>query len=79
MTNALPSTGEAASFKEFAWKYVNLVARALIAMGVRPTYKLINFYITKLDQLLVRYCEEFISQSDFNYEQCDNTLYFAKY
>lgn len=69
VANALPSTGEAASFKEFAWKYTNLVARTLIALGVRPTYKLINFYITKLDQLLVRYCETFISQHNATYEE----------
>lgn len=68
ITNALPSTGEAASFKEFAWKYVNLVARTLNALGVRPTYKLISFYITKLDQLLIRYCEDFIKQTNSDYE-----------
>jgi conjugative coupling factor TraD (SXT/TOL subfamily) len=57
ITNALPSTGEAAAFKEFAWKYVNLVARALEEMQLSPTYKLINFYITRLEELLLRYCE----------------------
>lgn len=69
VTNALPSTGEAASFKEFAWKYVNLVARTLVALNVTPTYKLINFYITKLDQLLIRYCEEVINKNDPNYDR----------
>ena len=69
ITNALPSTGQAAAFKEFAWKYVNLVARVLAALSVRPTYKLVSFYITKLDQLLIRYCEDHISQIDNGYEQ----------
>lgn len=68
ITNALPSTGEAAAFKEFAWKYVNLVARALIALGVKPTYKLINFYITKLDQLLIRYCDDVVKLEQPSYE-----------
>jgi conjugative coupling factor TraD (SXT/TOL subfamily) len=31
-----------------------------------------NFYITKLDQLLIRYCEEFISHKDSKYEQWIN-------
>lgn len=69
ITNALPSTGEAASFKEFSWKYVNLVTRTLVVLGVRPTYKQVSFYITKLDQLLVRYCEEVVRQQDPHYEQ----------
>jgi conjugative coupling factor TraD (TOL family) len=51
VANALPSTGEAAAFKEFAWKYVNMVVRGLEILELRPTYKLLNFYITKLDVL----------------------------
>lgn len=72
LTNGLPSTGEAAAFKEFAWKYVNLAAKTLVSMGVRPTYKLINFYITKLDQLLIRYCEDFIARYHADYESWIN-------
>lgn len=64
ITNALPSTGEAAAFKEFAWKYVNLVTRVLITLEIRPTYKLVRFYITKLDLLFMRYCEDYISKVD---------------
>ena len=51
VTNGLPSSGEAASFKEFAWKYVNLVSRALVAIGIKPNYKLLNYYITNLENL----------------------------
>lgn len=53
ITNALPSTGEAAAFKEFAWKYVNLVTRGLMALNLTPNYKRINFYLTKLDLLFM--------------------------
>lgn len=69
VTNALPSTGEAASFKDFAWKYVNLVSKSLVAMGVKPTYKLINFYITKLDHLFVRYSEHYFPMNDVDFER----------
>jgi conjugative coupling factor TraD (TOL family) len=68
VTNALPSTGDAASFKDFAWKYVNLVTKALVAMGVKPTYKLINFYITKLDHLFSRYSEHYFPAIDPQFE-----------
>lgn len=59
VTNALPSTGEAAAFKEFAWKYVNLVARGLVALKLTPNYKRLNFYLTKLDLLFVQVLQAF--------------------
>jgi conjugative coupling factor TraD (TOL family) len=68
ITNALPATGNAAAFKDFAWKFANLVTRTLVAMSIKPTYKLMNFYITKLDQLLIRYCDEYVSKSEATYE-----------
>jgi conjugative coupling factor TraD (TOL family) len=68
VTNGLPSSGEAASFKGFAWRYVNLVAEALVALGVKPTYKLIHFYITKPKQLFFRYCEEILARIDPSFE-----------
>jgi conjugative coupling factor TraD (TOL family) len=68
ITNALPSTGESAAFKEFAWKYVNLVTRALVAMEIKPTYQIIQFYITRLDDLLIHYCETVMKKLDKKYE-----------
>lgn len=69
VTNALSSSGDGAAFKDFAWKYVNLVAKTLVALGVKPTYKLINFYITKLDYLFIRYSEYFFPNQDTQFEQ----------
>ena len=34
----LPSAGNSAAFREFSWRFVNIVARALIAMGKRPDF-----------------------------------------
>ncbi len=69
ITNGLPSSGNSSVFKDFAWQYVDLVVNTLIELNVRPTYKLIGFYITKLDLLLERYCEDHISKIDVNYEK----------
>jgi len=68
ITNALPSSGESAAFKEFAWKYVNLVTRALVEMNIKPTYQIIQFYITRLDDLLQHYCETVMKKVDKDYE-----------
>ena len=32
----LPSEGQSAAFKEFVWRYVNVMARALVALGRKP-------------------------------------------
>ena len=33
VANQLPSEGNSAAFKEFAWRFVNIIARALVALG----------------------------------------------
>jgi hypothetical protein len=33
----LPSEGQSAAFKEFVWRFVNVMARALVALGASPT------------------------------------------
>ncbi|MEW8437625.1 MAG: type IV conjugative transfer system coupling protein TraD [Candidatus Thiodiazotropha taylori] len=55
ISDQLPSQGNSAAFKEFAWRFVNIVARALVALGKRPDYNLISRYIFNIDPLLVEY------------------------
>src|SRR3546814_2192783 len=38
----LSGEGNSAAFREFAWRFVNIVARALIELGQRPDYLLIQ-------------------------------------
>ncbi len=63
IANALPPTGEAAAFKEFSWKYVNLVTRSLVRLKLTPNYRLINFYLTKLDQLFKKVFEQVLQEN----------------
>ena len=35
----LPSEGQSAAFKEFVWRFVNVMARALVALGRKPDYQ----------------------------------------
>ena len=46
IANQLPSEGNSAAFKEFAWRFVNIIARALVALGRRPDYQQVRRYIT---------------------------------
>jgi conjugative coupling factor TraD (TOL family) len=54
-TNGLPATGNSAAFKEFSWRFTNLVAQAQVALGRVPTYELILRDITNIEPLFVQY------------------------
>ena len=53
IANQLPSEGNSAAFKEFAWRFVNIIARALVALGRRPDYQQIRRYINDIEPLFV--------------------------
>ncbi|RTL26869.1 MAG: type IV conjugative transfer system coupling protein TraD [Burkholderiales bacterium] len=54
-TNALPSSGNSAAFKEFSWRFTNLVAQAQVALGEVPTYNGILRHITDIEPLFIKY------------------------
>jgi len=55
ISNQLPSQGNSAAFREFAWRFTNIVARALVALGRRPDYHQIVRHITNIEPLLSDY------------------------
>ena len=57
IANQLPSQGNSAAFKEFAWRFVNIIARALVALGRRPDYRQVRRYINDIEPLFVEYAE----------------------
>lgn len=69
ISNQLPSSGESAAFKEFGWQFINSIAIALVAMGEKPDYKKIKYYITKMDILLERYLKFWLPQVDAKYKE----------
>ncbi len=56
----LPNAGNSAAFREFSWRFVNIVARALIAMGRRPDYKLLLQHVTHIEPLFIEYAEHWL-------------------
>jgi conjugative coupling factor TraD (TOL family) len=60
VANQLPGSGESAAFKEFAWRFVNIIATALVALGRKPNYLDMNKYILNIDPLLLEYCEQWL-------------------
>lgn len=63
LTDPLPTQGNAASFKEFGWRFANIIAQALVALGVRPQYQLIRRYISNIEPLFVDYARHFLEHN----------------
>ncbi len=49
--------GQSAVFREFVWRFVNVVARAVVALGQRPDYRTILKHVTNIDGLCLSYAE----------------------
>lgn len=56
-TNALPSSGNSAAFKEFSWRFSNIVAQAQVALGRVPTYETLLKDVTGIDGLFLDYAQ----------------------
>ena len=55
IANQLPGSGNSAAFREFAWRFVNIIARALNELGRVPDYQQIRRYINDIEPLFVEY------------------------
>lgn len=56
ISGQLDGGGNSAAFKQFAWRFVNIIARALDALGRKPDMAAIQRYVTAIDELYVDYC-----------------------
>lgn len=63
IANQLPSEGNSAAFKEFAWRFVNIIARALVALNRRPDYQQVRRYINDIEPLFMEYARAHLDQS----------------
>jgi conjugal transfer pilus assembly protein TraD len=61
-TGPLPEEGQSAAFKAFAWRYVNVIARAMAAIGERPDFKKIYEYGVSVDKLAGRYLRQWLDR-----------------
>ncbi|KEZ76696.1 type IV conjugative transfer system coupling protein TraD [Salinisphaera hydrothermalis] len=55
LSGQLSGEGNSAAFREFAWRFVNIVARARHALGYRPTYQQILADVVAIDELMIEY------------------------
>ncbi|WP_075339301.1 type IV conjugative transfer system coupling protein TraD [Yersinia enterocolitica] len=57
----LSGEGNSAAFREFAWRFVNIITQALVALGQRPDYNLILRYVTNISELYETYVENLLT------------------
>ncbi len=62
IANQLPSQGNAEAFRQFAWLFTHVIARALVALGEKPDYRKTLQYMNHIEPLLVRYFEHWLDQ-----------------
>ena len=63
IANQLPREGNSAAFKEFAWRFVNIIARALVTLGQRPNYDKIRRYINDIEPLFIKYARAVLAHN----------------
>lgn len=68
ISNQLNSEGDSAVFKEFAWRFINVIAKGLISLGRRPDFQQIAQHVTNIEPLLQDYCEVMLPKVDPDWE-----------
>lgn len=58
----LSGEGNSAAFREFAWRFVNIVARGRHALGQRPTYDQILSDVVNIEGLLIEYAQQTLTR-----------------
>jgi conjugative coupling factor TraD (TOL family) len=61
-TAPLPDQGNSAAFKEFAWRFSNAVAQALVGLGRKPDLKSLGRNVTHIEPLLMDYYKLWLDQ-----------------
>ncbi|WP_299874171.1 type IV conjugative transfer system coupling protein TraD [uncultured Cocleimonas sp.] len=62
IADQLPSEGNSAAFKMFGWRFVNIIAQALVRLGERPDYHKISRHILSIDNLFIRYAKHVFNE-----------------
>lgn len=64
ISGQLSGEGNSAAFKEFAWRFVNIISRALIELGQRPDYLQISRHVINIDDLFIRYAQYYLPKHE---------------
>lgn len=63
IANQLPDSGNSAAFKEFAWRFVNIITGALVALERTPNFRLVRRYINDIEPLFIEYARLYLHRN----------------
>lgn len=63
LSGQLSREGNSAAFREFAWRFVNIIARTLVALGERPNYQLIMRHVNNIGELYQQYARKVMTDN----------------
>ncbi len=63
LTNPLPSSGNSAAFREFCWRFANIIAKAISALGRKPVYREILHSVNDIEPLFLEYARHWLARS----------------
>ena len=61
IANQLPSEGQSGAFQQFVWRYVNVLAKTMEALGIKPTYEEIYKCASNIDGLASAYMMQWLN------------------
>jgi conjugative coupling factor TraD (TOL family) len=75
ISDQLPADGNSAVFRDFAWGFINIVARAMVKIAKTPNFVEINRFVNNIDPLIKLYKEKHLIP---NYPELEEQLKLIK-
>lgn len=77
IANQLPSEGQSSAFRDFVWRFVNVLAKTMEALSIKPNYVALYNAATNIDELAGKYFVAILNKhalehSDFVYGREEN-------
>ena len=62
-TVGMSGEGNSAAFKEFCWRFANIISQARVLLGTRPSYLQLKDDISNIEPLFVQYMEYYLTSN----------------
>ena len=62
-TSQISGEGSSAAFKEFCWRFANIISQARVLLGTRPSYQQLKQDIMNIEPLFIEYMEYFLDNN----------------
>lgn len=62
ISGSMQGSGDSSVFKDFAWRFLLIVANAMNGIGEKPSFKKIKRYIEDLEPIYLKYTEVFLNE-----------------